>query len=111
MSVLNAAISACRYIVMAIYLLFNFVVHYVLLCVYFKADHVYISLNWPGLEFVCYVWPEVLCYGGRRWVGLPTSRARARVRRLTPTDRCPRDLNHEPLDLKSSILIGETGRV
>ena len=27
---------------------------------YFKADHVYISLNWPGLEFLCYVWgPEV----------------------------------------------------
>ena len=28
--------------------------------VYFKADHVYISLNWPGLELLCYVWgPEV----------------------------------------------------
>ena len=40
----------------------------------------------------------------RRWVGLPASRPRARVRRLTPTDRCPRDSNPGPLDLKSSIL-------
>ena len=37
-------------------------------------------------------------------MGLPTSRARARVRRLTPTDRYPRDSNPRPLDLKSSIL-------
>ena len=43
-------------------------------------------------------------YGDRRWVGLPTSRARAKVMRLTPTDRCPRDSNPGPLDSKSSIL-------
>ena len=30
--------------------------------------------------------------------------AAARVRRLTPTDRRPRDSNHGPLDLKSSVL-------
>ena len=40
----------------------------------------------------------------RRWVGVPASRARARVRRFSPTDRCPRDSNPGPLDLKSSIL-------
>ena len=39
--------------------------------------------------------------GGRRWVRLPTSRARARMRRLTPTDRCPRDSNPGPLDPKN----------
>ena len=37
-------------------------------------------------------------------MGLPTSRVRARARRLIPTDRCPRDSNPGPLDLKSSIL-------
>ena len=56
-------------------------------------------LNWPGCEFI------VLCaYRGRRWVGLPTSRVRARARRITSTDRCPRDSNPGPLDPKSSIL-------
>ena len=61
-----------------------------------KAEHIF-YLHWPGLEFLRYVWD-------RRRVGLPTSRARARVRRLTPTDRYPRDSNPGPLDLKSSIL-------
>ena len=61
-----------------------------------KAEHIF-YLHWPGLEFLRYAWD-------RRRVGLPTSRARARVRRLTPTDRYPRDSNPGPLDLKSSIL-------
>ena len=50
------------------------------------------------------VWNLCVMYGGRRWLGLPTSRARARMRRLTPTDRYPRDSNPGPLDPKSSIL-------
>ena len=37
-------------------------------------------------------------------MGLPTTRVRARARRLTPIDRYPRDSNPGPLDLKSSIL-------
>ena len=65
--------------------------------VYFKADHVYILLNWPGLEFLCYAWgPEV------RWIAHLQSQGG--VRRLTPTDRCPKDSNPGPLDPKSSIL-------
>ena len=43
-------------------------------------------------------------YGDRRREGPPASRARAKVGRLTPTDRYPRDSNPGPLDLKSSIL-------
>ena len=55
----------------------------------------------PSIHFICIGLALNFCgmYGGRRWVGLPTSRARARVRRLTPTDRYPRDPNPGPLDL------------
>ena len=60
----------------------------------------------PSIYFICIGLASNFCgmYGDRRRVGLPTSRARARVRRLTPTDRYPRDSNPGPLDLKSSIL-------
>ena len=60
----------------------------------------------PSIYFICIGLAVNFCgmYGDRRRVGLPTSRARARVRRLTPTDRYPRDSNPGPLDLKSSIL-------
>ena len=60
----------------------------------------------PSIYFFCIGLAVNFCgmYGDRRRVGLPTSRARARVRRLTPTDRYPRDSNPGPLDLKSSIL-------
>ena len=43
-------------------------------------------------------------YGDRRREGPPASRARAKVGRLTPTDRYPRDSNPGPFDLKSIIL-------
>ena len=69
---------------------------FVVVFVCFKADHIF-YLNWPGLNFCGIYWD-------RRRVGLPTSRARARLRRLTPTDRYPKDSNPGPLDLKSSIL-------
>ena len=42
--------------------------------------------------------------GDRRREGPPASRARAKVGRLAPTDRYPRDSNPGTLDLKSSIL-------
>ena len=60
----------------------------------------------PSIYFICIGLALNFCgmYGDRRRVGLPATRARARVRRLTPTDRYPRDSNPGPLDLKSSIL-------
>ena len=60
----------------------------------------------PSIYFICIGLALNFCgmYGDRRRVGPPTSRARARVRRLTPTDRYPRDANPGPSDLKSSIL-------
>ena len=58
----------------------------------------------PSIYFICIGLAVIFCgmYGDRRRVGLPTSRARARVRRLTPTDRYPGDSNPGPFDLKSS---------
>ena len=60
----------------------------------------------PSIYFICIGLAVNFCvmYWDRRRVGPPTSRARARVRRLTPTDRYHRDSNPGPLDLKSSIL-------
>ena len=63
-----------------------------------KAEHIF-HLHWPAASNFCGM------YGERRRVGLPTSTARARVRRLTPTDRYPRDSKPGPLDLKFSILL------
>ena len=59
-----------------------------------------------SVYFIESAWLYNCCgmYRGRRWVGLPTSRARAKVRPLTPTDWCPMDSNPGPLGLKSSIL-------
>ena len=60
----------------------------------------------PSIYFIYIGLASNFCgmYRDRRRVGLPTSRARARVRRLTPTDRYSRDSNPGPLDLKSSIV-------
>ena len=68
-----------------------------------KAEHIHLIYT---LYFICIGLAVNFCgmYGDRRRVGLPTSRARAMVRRLTPTDRYPRNSNPGPLDLKSSIL-------
>ena len=55
---------------------------FVVVFVCFKADHIF-YLNWPSLNFCGIYWD-------RRRVGLPTSRARARVRRLTPHRPVPK---------------------
>ena len=62
---------------------------------YFKVDHVYISLNWPDLEFLCYVWgPEV--------GGIAHLQSQGEDEAANP--RCPRNSNPGPLDPKSSVL-------
>ena len=55
----------------------------------------------PSIYFMCIGLALNFCgmHGDRRREGPPASRARAKVGRLTPTDRYPRDSNPGPLDL------------